>query len=444
MYIFPKDLYVDVRIEESFDTKISFKKKCLIEQKIRKNTGAFIRVFDGKRWYYSSISEVDLVQEQIDKLAQMATPNPHILEHPVVQKFEVNQTSKLNYANEPITNLSVLRKRNLLESRLELLDDPIIVNHTSFYVDNRTVKQIYTSKGTEVIFDKQTCGIRMSFDIAYGESKDQVSVSKGFDTFEALEMTEEYFRNEIQKTIEFVKNAVPVVGGEYTVLLSPMATGVFTHESFGHKSESDFMVGDETMQAEWTIGKSVANEIVTIVDDGNILGNGFVPFDDEGTEGKKTMIITDGILTGRLHSTQTAALLQEDLTGNARAMNFEFEPIVRMTTTYLEKGDRPLKEIISEIDKGIFVDTIIHGSGLSTFTLAPSRAYMIENGKISQPVRISVVTGNVFETLSEVDAVSSEFEFLGFVGGGCGKMEQWPLPVGFGGPYTKVRKLNVQ
>ena len=102
-----------------------------------------------------------------------------------------------------------------------------------------------------------------------------------------------------------------------------------------------------------------------------------------------------------------------------RAMNFEFEPIVRMTTTYIEKGERPLQDIISEIDKGIFVDTIVHGSGLSTFTLAPSRAYMIEEGKITQPVRISVVTGNVFETLSEVDAVSSEFELLGFVGG-CG------------------------
>ncbi len=313
MYIFPKDLYVDVRIEESFDTKISFKKKSLMEQKIRKNTGAFIRVFDGKRWYYSSISDVELIQEQIDKLAEMATPNPDILEHPVVQKFEVNKASKLNYANNPITNLAVLKKRSLLEKSIELLSDPTIVNHTSYYVDNRTIKQIYTSKGTEVIFDKQTCGMRMNFDLAYGESKDQVSISKGSDTFDALEMTEKYFHDEIQKAVEFVKNAVPVVGGEYTVLLSPMATGVFTHESFGHKSESDFMVGDETMKAEWTLGKSVASEIVTIVDDGNILGNGFVPFDDEGTEGKKTMIITDGVLTGRLHSTRTAALLEEDL-----------------------------------------------------------------------------------------------------------------------------------
>jgi TldD protein len=115
-----------------------------------------------------------------------------------------------------------------------------------------------------------------------------------------------------------------------------------------------------------------------------------------------------------------------------------------MTTTYIEKGNRPLADIVAEIDNGIYVDNIKHGSGMSTFTIAPARAYKIENGKITTPVKISVVTGNVFETLGEVDAVSEEFDLLSFVGGGCGKMEQYPLPVGFGGPYTRVKKLNVQ
>ncbi len=183
---------------------------------------------------------------------------------------------------------------------------------------------------------------------------------------------------------------------------------------------------------------------MTIIDDGTVVGNGYVPYDDEGTKGRKTYIIKNGKLTGRLHSAATSAALEEPLTGNARAVNFEFEPIVRMTTTYIEKGDRPLKDIIGEIEKGIYVDTINHGSGMSTFTIAPARAYKIENGKITTPVRVSVITGNVFETLAEVDAVSEDFELLSFVGGGCGKMEQFPLPVGFGGPYTRVKKLNVQ
>ncbi len=115
-----------------------------------------------------------------------------------------------------------------------------------------------------------------------------------------------------------------------------------------------------------------------------------------------------------------------------------------MTTTYIAKGSRPLAEIIGEMEKGIYLDTLKHGSGMSTFTLAPARAYKIENGKITEPVKISVVTGNVFTTLDLVDAVSSEFELASFVGGGCGKMEQAPLSVGFGGPYTRVQKLKVQ
>ena len=444
MYKFPKGLYVDVRIEEAFDTKISFKKLTLEEQKIRNNKGAFIRVFDGRRWYYSSTTDINGIQAQIDTLAEMATPNPDILEHPIVKAFEVNQETILQYEAKSVTNIPVEEKQKLLESYLALIRDPVIVHHSSFYVDNKTIKSIYTSKGTAVTFDKQTCGIRINLELSSGENKNQTSASTAGVFFEDLLNLENFFQTELEKSVIFTRDAEPVVPGEYPVLLSPEATGVFTHESFGHKSESDFMVGDETMKAEWTLGKRIGQDLLTIIDDGTILGNGYVPYDDEGTRGKKTCIITGGILSGRLHSIATAAQLEEPLTGNARAMNFEFEPIVRMTTTYIEKGTRPLKDIIREMENGIYVETIKHGSGMSTFTLAPARAYKIENGEITKPVKVSVVTGNVFSTLAEVDAVSEEFELMSFVGGGCGKMEQWPLPVGFGGPYTRVRKLKVQ
>jgi TldD protein len=444
MFKFPQGLYVDVRIEETFDTKISFKKKELQEEKIRNNKGAFIRVFDGKRWYYSSTTNVAGIQEQIDTLAKMAAPDPNILEHPIVQAFEVHRDSLMQYDKQAVTDIPVQQKQDLLENYLALITDPAIVHHTSYYVDNKTVKSIYTSKGTAVTFDKQTCGIRLTLELACGENKDQATVSKATANFPELQGLEEFISAEIEKNIAFTRDAEPVVPGEYTVLLSPEATGVFTHESFGHKSESDFMVGDETMKAEWALGKRIGPELLTIIDDGGEIGSGYTPYDDEGTKAKKTYIISKGNLTGRLHSAATSAALEEPLTGNARAMNFEFEPIVRMTMTYIDKGNRPLADIISEIRNGIYVDTVKHGSGMSTFTIAPARAYKIENGRITTPVKISVVTGNVFATLAEVDAVSSEFALLSFVGGGCGKMEQWPLPVGFGGPYTRVKKLKVQ
>ncbi|HHU30912.1 MAG: TldD/PmbA family protein [Bacillota bacterium] len=443
MFEYPEGLYVDVRIEEYNYTTISFKKNTLQEQKVRENKGAFIRVFDGQRWYYASITDLDNIQAHIDALAKMAVPNPRILEHPIVKAFEVNRDTVIRYGKQSIAGIPVQEKQALLEEFISLMSDPAIVYHTSYYSDERAVKSIYSSKGTKVTFDKQNCGIFLSLDLVCGDNRDRMAVKKGDVFFENLKDTKDYFAAEIEKNIQYTRDAKPVTPGEYPVLLSPLAAGIFTHESFGHKSESDFMVGDEAMMAEWPLEKTVGLELLNIVDDGMYPGAGYTPYDDEGTGAKKTYLIAKGKLTGRLHSAATAAQLAEPLTGNARAMNFTFEPIVRMTTTYIEKGDRPLSGILAEMDRGIFVDTVNHGSGMSTFTMAPARTYLIENGRITQPVKISVITGNVFATLAEVDAVSAEFEMHTF-GGGCGKMEQQGLPVGFGGPYTRVRKLNVQ
>ncbi len=444
MIDFPKHLYTDVRVEEVVDTRIRFKRGKLREQKTRRNKGAFIRVFDGKRWYYGAVTDLARLQRHVDGIAAMATPTEGIENHPVVKAMEVHKSEDLDFEKDSVTKVPIESKRQVVEGILTLTDDKAIVNTDAFYADKRTVKKFHSSKGAAITFDMETAGVNLTMDIAHGEKKDRMNVSKATNNFKDLEDIEDYFAAEIAKNVDYVKRAVPAESGEYPILLSPLATGIFTHESFGHKSEADFMIGDETMKKEWSIGKEIGPETLSIIDDGNVAGSGFTPYDDEGSAAKKTYLIKTGKLAGRLHSAQTSAALQEELTGNARAVDFTFEPIVRMTTTYIEKGETPLEEIIRGIDKGYFIDTVKHGSGMSTFTLAPARAYRIEKGEIKEPVRISVVTGSVFETLTHVEKLSSEFELLSFVGGGCGKMEQFPLPVGFGGPYTLVSKLKVQ
>ncbi|MBI9014218.1 MAG: TldD/PmbA family protein [Clostridiales bacterium] len=444
MYNFQEGLYADVRIEDVFETKITYKDEKLEQQKIRSYIGAFIRVFDGFKWYYGATTEIDNIQEELDALCKMATPHEDIGNHPVVQMFEVHNDEQLLFAKNSVSNIPVEEKKRLMTSYFPIFDVKEVIQSNFMYVDKKVIKSFYSSKGSNLIFDSQTAGLRIGCDFLIGEEKGRESFSKAFTAFEPLKDLDGFYKEELEKQIDYVARAENVESGEYTVVLSPMATGVFTHESFGHKSESDFMVGDETMAKEWAIGKKVAADGVTIIDDGNEHGSGFVQYDDEGTKAQKTMIITDGTLTGRLHSASTATALKEKLTSNARAMNFEFEPIVRMTTTYIEKGNRKKDDIISEIENGIYVETIRHGSGMTTFTIAPNRAYKIENGKITKPLKVSVVTGNVFSTLDEIDAISEEFELLSFVGGGCGKMEQYPLPVGFGGPFIRVKKLNVQ
>ncbi|WP_026477438.1 TldD/PmbA family protein [Alkaliphilus transvaalensis] len=445
MFKFPENLYTDVRIENVYETNIIYQLGEIQESKTRSYKAAFIRVFDGERWYYSSTSDVESIQMEIEILARYGKPNGEIDKNQHVLNFQINKEELLNYKENSVSNITIGEKQDLIKSYFPLLESNNLIKFwRAVYTDKKVIKEFYSSKGSEIIFDTQLAGIAMTMNFIDGENRFMDAYQKASHNYHDLANLGHEVKAFINECERFVREAKPVKPGKYTVVLSPLAAGVFAHESFGHKSEADFMVSDETMKREWAIGKEVGASILSIIDDGTVYGSGYIPFDDEGTRASKTYIIKDGILNGRLHSVATATSLHEELTGNARAVSFEYEPIVRMTTTYIERGTKKKEELISEIKEGIYVYTINHGSGMSTFTIAPSLAYYIRDGKIAEPVNISVLSGNVMETLGEIDGVSDEVELLSFVTGGCGKMEQYPLPVGFGGPYVRVKNLNVQ
>lgn len=445
MYNFPKNLYTDVRLEDVSISEITYHNGELRQNLKRNHKGAFIRIFDGQRWYYSSTTNIDNIQEEINKLSIMAKENVKILEDPIVKKFEVNCGVFLQFQDNNILNVSQEEKLSLLKSYFPIIENREEVKMwRAIYVDNKITKEFYSSKGADLKFDYQICAVVFRYSLNVNGKTLDSGYDKTTTDFNELKTLSNKFKSKLEKDIVYTKDAKPIVPGKYTVIFSPIATGVFTHESFGHKSEADFMIGDETMKSEWTIGRKVGADNLSIVDRGDISGSGFVPFDDEGTKSQKTYLIKNGILSGRLHSSVTAASLKEVTTGNARALNFEYEPIVRMTTTYIEAGDKTKEELISEVKEGILIEDIKHGSGMSTFTIAPSIAYMIRDGEIREPVNIAVITGNVMETLYEIDGISKEMEILSFALGGCGKMEQWPLPVGMGGPYIRVNNITVQ
>lgn len=445
MFIFPKNLYTDVRLEDASVSEITYQNGELMQNLKRNSKGGFIRIFDGKRWYYSSTTDIDNIQEEINNLALMATENEDIMNHPVVKKFETNTGEFFQFKENDILKISQEEKLELLKSYFPLVENrEEIKMWKAIYIDRKTTKEFYSSKGANLKFDYQTCAVVYRYSLNIEGKTLNSSFDKTSTDFNELKRLHENIEKTLLRDIEYTRTAKPITPGKYTVIFAPVATGVFTHESFGHKSEADFMVGDEAMMKEWTIGKKVGADNLSIVDTGNVLGSGFIPFDDEGTKANKTYLIKDGILSGRLHSSVTAESLNEEVTGNARAKDFEFEPIVRMTTTYIEAGDKTKEELISEVKEGILVEEINHGSGMSTFTIAPRISYMIRDGKIAEPVNIAVVSGNVMETLHNIDGISKEIELLSFSMGGCGKFEQWPLPVGFGGPYIRVNNITVQ
>ncbi len=445
MINFKKDFYADVRIEDRFSTDVRFLNGKLSESKERLEKRAFLRVYDGKMWYYSSTTDTEHIQKALDELYEVAEPNPDIENDPVVKRFERNKDHLGSFKDNSVRNISISEKTELLKSLApvtsmeECMSMPI-----GKYLDRNSLYEFKSSLGADISYDYQTCGVVLFCDMVEGEKKFSAMWQEGDTDFNSLKTKTESAESEFKEQVEFMRNSVPVEEGDYPVVLSPLAAGIFAHESFGHKSESDFMLSDESMKKEWELGKQIGSPILSISECGEIPGTGYTPYDDDGTKARKNYLIKDGMLAGRLHSAVTAAALEEGVTGNARAVDCTYEPLVRMTTTYIEAGNESFESLIAPIKKGYYIKTIKHGSGMSTFTIAPSVSYEITDGKLGRPVQISVITGNVFETLGLIDGLSDTIELKSFVSGGCGKMEQFPLPVGFGGPYVRVSKIKVQ
>lgn len=445
MITFKNEYYADVRIEDRFTTEVRFVNGILNESKERNEVRAFLRVYDGKMWYYGATTDINHIQQTLDGLYNVAEADPDIEKNPVVQKFEVNKAHLENFKDNSVRNISIAKKTDLLRSYLPILSsDSCMAMPMGKYLDRNSRYEFHSSLGADISYDYQTCGIMFSCDMSENDKKFFAFWQRGDTDFQQLVSAKSEAEASFKEQADFMRNSVPVEAGEYPVVLSPMAAGIFAHESFGHKSESDFMLSDETMKEEWQIGKEIASSLLTISECGELIGTGYTPYDDEGTKARKNYLIKDGVLAGRLHSVLTASVLEENVTGNARAIDCTFEPIVRMTSTYIEAGKDTFDELIAPIKKGYYIKSVMHGSGMSTFTIAPSVSYEIIDGKIGRPVQISVISGSVFETLGLIDGLSDTVEMRSFVSGGCGKMEQYPLPVGFGGPYVRVSKMKVQ
>lgn len=445
MIRFPENLFSDVRVEETVSVTIAFEAGDWTSNRTRRQSGAFIRVYDGKMWYYSATTELDKIQSELDSLAAMATPNAEILNDPIVKRHQANKDKLIRFEENCINDVPHAKKEQIVRHSHDLLagkDGVAMVQ--AIYTDEYRKKHVVSSIGCDVEWDYQHCSLAIAQVLNVGSAPyNEFKMFYG-NHFDEMDVTDERILEMYNKGYDYAKNAVPVVPGTYPVILAPTVTGVFAHESFGHKSEADFMLGDENMLKEWAIGSKVGSDILNIYDEGDEMCSGYVPYDDEGNKKVRAWLVKDGVLAGRLHSSATAAALNEDVTGNARALNFEYEPIVRMTSTCIGAGKQTKEELFASIKEGVFIENYNHGSGMSTFTIAPCKAFMIRDGKIAEPVRVSVITGNVMETLHLIDGLSDKQEVISSAFGGCGKMEQSPLRVSDGGPYMRVSAMNVQ
>lgn len=444
MYIFPEGLYVDVRIEERFVIWINKLNGEVRSDNENELVSALIRVYDGQMWYSTNTTDVNSIQKEIDNLATLAQKNMNIASDPMVQKFEVNRDRVIIYAGDKCAKNT--KRRELLDI-LSYYEERCLKEEVSEVTSwNDVASASYTkvsfcsSKGADIEWDKQVFALEFGYSITIDNVTTYAGKLYKKHSMDELFGHEEEIKKELYKYLDFAKNAKNITPGSYTCVFSPFATSLFTHESFGHKSESDFMLNDKTMRDEWTMGKKVGSEKISIVDTGISANYGYQPYDDEGTKAKETWLMTEGVLTGRLHNAKSAAVLGEELTGNARSADASCQPIVRMTNTYMRPGRDDPDEMIKGIREGVYIEDIDRGTGNSNFSIIPRLCRMIRDGKICEAVRVNLITGNVFETLFEVDAVGNDFtEFETFW---CGKNGQ-TISVGVGGPSIRVKRITL-
>ena len=265
----------------------------------------------------------------------------------------------------------------------------------------------------------------------------------GYEYFIASDRALEYAREAVRTALVNLE-AKPAPAGNMTVVLGPGWPGILLHEAIGHGLEGDFN-RKGTSAFSGRIGEKVASELCTVVDDGTLINRrGSLNIDDEGTPTQCTTLIENGILKGYLQDTLNARLMGVAPTGNGRRESFAHLPMPRMTNTYMRAGKHDPEEIMRSVKHGLYA--VNFGSGQvditsGKFVFSASEAYLIEDGKITQPVRGATLIGNGPDVLTRVSMVGNDLKLDDGVGT-CGKEGQ-SVPVGVGQPTLRVDGLTV-
>jgi TldD protein len=434
--------YLEARLEESRTSQIVYRGKTLESIGRSSASGGNVRALDRGGWGFTSFNSFDGAADRLSLAVEQARAAGSGTSGLAYVK-PVQDRVPSGVARDPV-DIPLADKKVLLDEYNELIwQTPRIQTSSIGYGDSRKKVIFLNSEGSFIVQERADVTLRLTAIAAKDGEVQQVGLSLGsrgdFDTIRNL-------HDDVREMAENAVNllsAPEVKGGEYTVVLDPILAGVFVHEAFGHLSESDFVYENDKMREIMTLGKQFGAPVLNIVDSAAQPGlRGSYKYDDEGTPSVKTYLIREGKLTGRLHSRETAAKMGERPTGNARAINYRYPPIVRMTNTYIEPGETSFEEMIADIKEGIYAKNWYGGmTSMEMFTFSAGETYMIRDGKIAEAVRPVMLTGNVFTTLQNIDAIGNDLDMN--EGGGCGKGGQMPLPVSNGSPHIRIQKCLV-
>jgi TldD protein len=435
--------YIEAHLEESESSHIIYRGKELESAGRTNDCGGNVRALVGGGWGFVSFNDTaaDLAARVSlsVKQARLAGQGKSILNpmEPVVDTVTVPATGN------PVT-IPLKQKKELLDEYNGIIWQTARLRTSSIgYRDSHRKKLFVSSSGSYIEQARSDITLRLTAVAASDNEVQQVGLSLGtIGDFSPIRGLHQQAAEMSRKAVELLA-APQIKGGEYTVVLDPVLAGVFVHEAFGHLSESDFVYENENLRRIMTLGREFGSSELNIVDGAAVPSlRGSYKYDDEGTKAGKTYLIRQGKLSGRLHSRETAAKMKEKPTGNARAINYRYPPIVRMTNTYIEPTKTTFADLIADIKEGIYAKNWYGGTtSMEMFTFSSGETYMIRNGKIAEAVRPVVLTGNIFTTMKNIDGIGNDL--LMNQGGGCGKDGQSPLPVANGSPHIRIRHCLV-
>jgi TldD protein len=437
--------YAEIRIERTEQTGLGFRGPEMDAISSSSSLGGVARALVKGGWGIVTFNDLSDLRSRVAEAVACARlvgrEQSHLAEVEPIEKIIPPPKMQRDFRGVPLAEKQrVLGEYNSLMLGLH----PKIQTTQTYYSDR--YREVYFANTQGSYFEETRPDLVVSLNAVAREGNlvqrghEGIGRAAGFDAALGLEARAEATAKRAADLLQ----APPVQGGTYTIVVNQKLGGVFAHEAFGHLSEADAVYENEKLRDLMVLGKRFGPDHLTIVDDGSYPGGrGTHPLDDEGVPTRKNHLIKDGILVGRLHNRETAGKMNEDVTGNARAVAWSFPPIVRMTNTYIEPSDASFEDLIKDVELGLYACDMIGGQTMGEmFTFSAAYGYMIRSGEVAELVRDIVLTGNVFQTLKDIDLIADDFAWADG-GGGCGKGAQSPLPVGLGSPHLRIQGVVV-
>ena len=436
----PKVDYIDIRTGMGENTSILMKDGNVDEINTGMSLGARIRVLNNGAWgfaYTTDLSKINEVTETAIKFSNSLKGDVTLSESEII-KDKIAIDVKI-----PFKDISIEDKKDIMKEANDAATIEKVNSTTTSYVDSEVDELFMNSEGSQI--EVKISRVRMALNasatdgeiIQFGHGS--LGGVKGFELIKNADI-EEFGRNIGQKAVRLLE-AQPAPSGQFPVIADPELTGVLIHEALGHAVEGDLILQNDSILKD-KIGTQIASDIVNIFDDASLReGFGYYPYDVEGVKTKPNQLVKDGKLISLLNSRETASKLNMKSSGNARSIIAD-QPIVRMSNTYLQPGENSFEELFEDITDGIYLKGSRGGqvdTGKGIFQFNAAEGYLIKDGEITTPLRDVSLSGNILETLKNIDAIGNDFKLsVGF----CGKDGQ-TAPVGDGGPHTRIQNALV-